>query len=144
MIRNIMAVFEYMRSIRTERDAVNEGILAALRQFDELFAQVGIPNTPGSSDVMSSMCVQTFPNRPERLAPLWEEFLPQWNQRVVNYCRRVIAWRLTQMDNVWDQRIIGPQATDAAVILTHVKRLKGHDQYACSAIGSTGNKICFS
>jgi hypothetical protein len=42
--------------------------------------------------------MKSFPNSPQRLAPLWLEFQPQWNSRVANWASHFITRRLNAME----------------------------------------------
>lgn len=73
---------------------------------------------------------QTFPKRPERMAPLWAEFQPQWENRVTNFAQRYVTQRLNQMDNVYQPLAQpgSPQQQLANDILNAVARLRARIQ----------------
>ncbi|GAB1217038.1 hypothetical protein ATERTT37_006259 [Aspergillus terreus] len=81
-IRATFAVFHYMQAIQEQRQNVIDDIHAALETFDTIYGQV-------------------FPNRPERMAPLWAEFQPQWERRVINIARETLTRRLSQIADTY-------------------------------------------
>ncbi|KAI1171966.1 chitotriosidase-1 [Nemania sp. FL0916] len=81
-LRAVFGVMNYLRAIQANRQEVFDGRETALEQFDDLYAR-------------------TFPNRPERLAPLVNEFQPQWELRVTNFVTRYVTSRLNSMVNIY-------------------------------------------
>ncbi|KAJ5109929.1 hypothetical protein N7532_002574 [Penicillium argentinense] len=82
-LRGQIAIFHYMQAIKDERTSVFNGIRDALQNFDKTYAKV-------------------FPHSSKRLAPLWEEFHPQWEKFVINRTRRFITMRLKEISDKWD------------------------------------------
>lgn len=106
-LRAVFAVFNYMRANQATRLRVFQDRRAALQQFDTLYAQA-------------------FPNRPERMVPLIDEFQPQWEIRVTNFARRYVAQRLDQMENAYDPLDTpgNPRQALAQEVLAAVARMR--------------------
>ncbi|KAI0890230.1 chitotriosidase-1 [Annulohypoxylon maeteangense] len=81
-LRAVFGVMNYLRAIQSNRQQVFDGRREALAQFDDLYGR-------------------TFPNRPERLADLIDEFQPQWEIRVTNFVQRYVTSRLNSLVNTY-------------------------------------------
>ncbi|KAI1798649.1 chitotriosidase-1 [Daldinia bambusicola] len=109
--REVFAMFNYMNDppVRVARLQVFSDIRIALAQFDFFYGRV-------------------FPNLGERLTPLWDEFQPVWDRRVVNFATRYVTNRLNQMDNVWGPLLYSNNpntALMAQLVLNQVNALRG-------------------
>lgn len=53
------------------------------------------------------------------MAPLWDEFVPQWHTRVVNFARDSLHMRLNQMENVYGPlaQAAGPTSWEQQVVV---------------------------
>ncbi|OQO13612.1 hypothetical protein B0A48_01841 [Cryoendolithus antarcticus] len=103
----VFGVFNYINTIRTDRADVEAAIQTALQQFDNLYAR-------------------TFPNRPERLAPLRVQFRAAWLRRVTNFATRYVRQRLTQLRNVYQPLAApnSPQLQLANDVLAAITRME--------------------
>jgi hypothetical protein len=55
----------------------------------------------GKLKVPTDYCQQTFPNNPERMVPLIDEFQTQWDIRVANFAQRYVTARLNSIINTY-------------------------------------------
>ncbi|KFA55929.1 hypothetical protein S40293_08857 [Stachybotrys chartarum IBT 40293] len=96
-IRAVFGVFNYMNANQARRQQVHDDRGSALAQFDDLYGRA-------------------FPNRPERLLTLMNEFQPLWEQRVTNFAQRPLAQQP------------GPQQALAIDVIGAVGRMRGRIQ----------------
>ncbi|KAG8164746.1 hypothetical protein KVR01_005021 [Diaporthe batatas] len=108
-LRASFGMFAYMRANSGVRNTVFADRRTALEQFDRFYAA-------------------TFPNRPERMVALIDEFQPQWQTRVINFVTRSINSRLDDMVNLYTPDLslpVGDPAGDLARdVLGAVSRLR--------------------
>ncbi|KAF7586897.1 hypothetical protein BBP40_008046 [Aspergillus hancockii] len=104
---DMIVVFNYMRAVQRERQVAIGGVHAALLQFDILYGR-------------------SFPARKQwQMPPMWAEYMPQWDIRVINWNRRFIRRRLTLMANTYRQhRLNGGDPTLVADVLAAIWRLR--------------------
>ncbi|KAJ0346384.1 hypothetical protein KNSL1_007491 [Colletotrichum chrysophilum] len=107
-IRAVFAMWNYMNGIAQYRTDLFDGRRDALAVFDNLYAR-------------------TFPNRPERLVTLIDEFQPLWNQRAVNFSRRYVTARLDSMENTY-RNLQGTHAALAANVISAITRMRARIQ----------------
>ncbi|KAF4833579.1 Chitotriosidase-1 [Colletotrichum siamense] len=107
-IRAVFAMWNYMNGIAQYRTDLFDGRRDALAVFDNLYAR-------------------TFPNRPERLVTLIDEFQPLWNQRAVNFSRRYVTARLDSMENTY-RNLQGTHAALAANVISAITRMRARFQ----------------
>ncbi|KAI1295187.1 hypothetical protein F5Y03DRAFT_399325 [Xylaria venustula] len=106
-LRGVFAVFNNMRAIQPFRDMVFEDRRAAAQQFDDLYGR-------------------TYPTRPERLAPLIDEFQTHWETRVTNWLTDYVTRRLDDLDSVYMPMTAAghPQMVTARLVVTAVARMR--------------------
>ncbi|KAJ0322115.1 hypothetical protein Brms1b_002330 [Colletotrichum noveboracense] len=107
-IRAVFAMCNYMNGVAQYRTDLFDGRRDALAVFDNLYAR-------------------TFPNRPERLVTLIDEFQPLWNQRAVNFSRRYVTARLDSMENTY-RNLQGTHAALAANVISAITRMRARIQ----------------
>ncbi|KAJ0383860.1 hypothetical protein COL922a_009592 [Colletotrichum nupharicola] len=107
-IRAVFAMWNYMKGIAQYRTDLFDGRRDALAVFDNLYAR-------------------TFPNRPERLVTLIDEFQPLCNQRAVNFSRRYVTARLDSMENTY-RNLQGTHAALAANVISAITRMRARIQ----------------
>ncbi|KAI0398768.1 chitotriosidase-1 [Xylaria palmicola] len=106
-LRAVFGVMNYLRAIQDNRQMYFDDRRAAAQQFDDLYSR-------------------TFPNRPERLAPLIDEFQPVWETRVTNFVTRYVNSRLNSIVNTYAPLAQpgNPREQLARSVLASVMRLR--------------------